>query len=187
MKKFRKKIFTARFFFNDLGYFLRNTADIIEANRNKKIPGSLKEKIMLVTAAVNGCTYCIWLHGNLAVASGVSNDEIKKLLSFQFNADTSDEELMALLYAQHFAETSRNPDQGMTQKLVDFYGDQTAKHIILLLRLVYFGNLMGNTTDAFFSRCKGIPAENSNVVFEILFFLLTFWFMIPWMVMSKNK
>ena len=62
----------------------------------------------------------------------------------------------------------------------------TAKHIIQFIRIIFFGNLLGNTWDAVLSRFKGKPAENSCLVFELFFFLLTFWFMGPAML-QVNK
>ncbi len=84
------------------------------------------------------------------------------MLNVQFQADASDFEVMALLYTQHFAETSRKPDDEMTAKLFDFYGEKTAKHIILFIRIIFFGNLLGNTWDVVLSSFKVNPAENSS-------------------------
>ena len=44
------------------------------------------------------------------------------MLNLQFHADAADFQIPALLYAQHYAETNRNPDGKMTKNLIDFYG-----------------------------------------------------------------
>jgi len=98
-----------------------------------------------VTTAVNECTYCAWYHAKAAVASGVSAEEVQDLLDLQFHATASDRELMALLYAQHYAETNRQPEPQMTARLIETYGARTAQHIMLAIRVISFGNLMGNT------------------------------------------
>jgi hypothetical protein len=54
----------------------------------------------------------------------------------------------------------------LPQKLFNFYGDKTAKHIKLLIRIIFFGNLYGNTWDAVISRFKGSPAKNSHSLTE---------------------
>jgi AhpD family alkylhydroperoxidase len=185
-QKFDKKIFTAKIFFTDLGFLISYGPKFRAAIRNEKISRAFIEKIMSVTTAVNGCTYCTWYHAKLAVESGISDDEVKNMLNLQFQADASDFELTALLYAQHYAETNRNPDEEMTAKLVADYGEETATHILLFIRGIFFGNLLGNTWDAVLSRLKGNPAENSSVIFEIFFFLLTFMVMIPAMILSKD-
>jgi len=184
---FDKKIFTPRVFFNDIGFFLSKIPGIISALRNKQISKAFIEKIMTITTAVNGCSYCSWFHAKQALASGISEEEIKNMLNLQFQADASDFESMALLYAQHYAETNRQPDEEMTQKMIEFYGKKTSGHIYLFIRLINFGNLYGNTWDAVLSRFKGNPAEKSNVIFEFFFFLLSFWFMFPLMVLSEGK
>ena len=65
---------------------------------------------MKVTSTVNGCTYCSWFHTKQALSSGISKEEIKKMINLQFQAETSDFELAALLYVQYFAKTDRKPE-----------------------------------------------------------------------------
>lgn len=186
-KNFDKRIFSPGLFFNDTGFLISRIPQIISALRNKQISKAFIEKIMTVTTAVNGCTYCTWFHAKQALASGISEEEVKNMLNLQFQADASDFETLALLYAQHFAETDRQPEEDMTQKFKEFYGEKTAGHIYLFIRLINFGNLYGNTWDAVLSRLKGNPAEKSPVLFEFFFSLLSFWFMIPIMAWSKEK
>ncbi|MEN8122576.1 MAG: carboxymuconolactone decarboxylase family protein [Bacteroidota bacterium] len=157
----------------DLGWLIRNAKQFSRAKKAKRVSRSFMEKIMLVTTAVNGCVYCAWYHAKLSVKSGINRDEVKSLLNLQFNADSDDFETLGLLYAQHYAETDRKPDEEMTDKLFKFYGEKTTKDIILYIRAIYFGNLAGNTFDAFLSRRKGIKAKKSNALFEFVFFLFS--------------
>ena len=108
------------------------------------------------------------------------------MLNLQFHTDASDFEIIGLLYAQHYAETDRKPDTEMKQNLVDFYGNKTANHIILIIRMIYFGNLSGNTFDAFLNRFKGKKAANSNVIFEFFFFIFNVPFLLPLMPFVKK-
>ena len=185
---FHKRIFTAGTFFNDIGYLIIHTPQIIAALHDKAIGKAFQEKIMTVVTAVNGCTYCTWFHAKVAVESGIREDELKNLLNLQFQTDAAEREIPALLYAQHYAETNRNPTSEMTEKLYAFYGEKTALHIILFIRMIYFGNLSGNTWDAVISRLKGKPAKNSSIFFEMFFFLCSSLLMLPAMIMvKKNK
>ncbi len=186
-KNFDKKIFTFRLLLNDLAFLISNTRNISAAMRNKQLGKVFMEKVMSVVTAVNDCRYCTWFHAKKAAASGISEKEIKNMLNLQFHSDASDFEVPALLYAQHYAETNRNVDKEMTKKLIDFYGEKTAKHIILMIRMIFFGNLSGNTFDAFISRLKGKKAENSNVIFETVFFLLNAPFMLPLIPFTKKN
>ncbi len=144
-QSFDKKIYTAGLLARDIGFLLGKSPDIIRAMRNPTISRAFIEKIMTVTTAVNGCVYCAWFHAKQAVASGISPAEVQNMLRLQFQADATEFELTGLLYAQHFAETNRQPDPAMTQNLVDTYGEETAQHIILFIRMIFFGNLYGNT------------------------------------------
>ena len=169
---FDKKIFTAEIMAKDIGFLLLNSSKIIEVIRDKKITRAFIEKIMTVTTAVNGCVYCTWFHAKQAIESGISEEEVRNMLNLQFQADATEFETMALLYAQHFAETNRNPDPAMTKNLFDYYGEKTANQITLFIRMIFFGNLYGNTWEAVLSRFRGVPAPNSNIIFEFVYFLL---------------
>lgn len=186
-RQFHKRIFSAATLLGDLGYLLVRFPRIVGALLDKEISRAFREKIMVVTTAVNECGYCSWFHAKQAVASGVSADEVADMFQLQFQASASPHELTALLYAQHFAETNRNPDAEMTARLFDDYGERTAKHILVLIRTIFFGNLFGNTWDAVLSRFKGNPAEGSSKTFELVFFALVFWFMwIPMLLTRKG-
>ena len=183
---FGKRIFTARAFLEDFGFLIAHTPQIIWAFRDQKISQATVERIMTVTTAVNGCRYCSWFHARRALESGIGEEELRNLLDLQFQADSDGFEAMALLYAQHFAEANGRPDPEMTSKLLDYYGNGTARHILLFIRMISFGNLLGNTWDAVLSRLKGNPAEDSSLVFELSFFMLTFWYMLPAMFLINE-
>ena len=185
-QKFNKKIFTFNILLNDSFFLLINFSEIIAAMRNKKISKSFREKIMTVVTAVNGCIYCTWFHAKQSIKSGISEEEVKNILSLQFKADASDFEIIGLLYAQHYAETNRKADKKMEEKLFDFYGKKTANHIYIIIRMIFFGNLLGNTFDAFLSRLKGNKAENSNVLFEFFFFIINAPFLLPILPFTKR-
>lgn len=178
-KEFTRKIYTFSSLIKDVKDLLSNAKNFARAKKKKLISKAFREKIMLVTTAVNGCVYCAWYHAILSVKSGVHRTEINKLLKLQFNTDANDYETLALLYAQHYAETNRNPEKEMTQKLFSFYGNEVANAIILYIKAIYFGNLSGNTFDAFLYRLKGIKAPNSNVLFEFIFFFLSAPILLP--------
>lgn len=186
---FDKKIYTAWLLLKDLGFLLTRLPLMRGAARNPKISKAFVEKIMAVTTAVNGCVYCRWFHAKQAVAAGITDEEVRNLFDLQFQADASDFELMALLYAQHYAETDRRPDDDMSARLVETYGPRTAGHIMLYIRMIYFGNLAGNTWDAAISRFAGAPAPRSSVVFELVFVGLAAWVMVPilWLMRRERR
>lgn len=184
---FNKNIYTAPLLLSDLGYLILRIPSIISALIDKNINRGFIEKIMTVTSAVNGCSYCTWFHARQAIASGISEEEVMNMMDLQFHANASDFEIMALLYAQHYAETQRKPEEEMTRKFRESYDKKTGDDIYLFIRLINFGNLFGNTWDGIISRFKGRPAKNSSFIFESFFFLFTFWFMFPLMAISKER
>jgi AhpD family alkylhydroperoxidase len=188
MNNYQGKIYTAGQYIKDIGFVIISIPRLTGAFRNKNISKSFAEKIMLVVTAVNGCRYCSWFHARQAAASGMSSEEIKDILDLQFHARAADYEIPALLYAQNYAETDRNPDALLTEKLIESYGDKTAGDINLYIRMIFFGNLSGNTFDAFLSRMRGAKAEKSSLLFELIFFILNFPFLFPLtFVLNKKK
>lgn len=186
-KSFDKKVFTAVLLIEDIGYFLFNIPLMFRSFQDNKISKAFREKIMTVTSAVNGCSYCTWFHAGQALSGGMHEAELKDMLNLQFNSNASEFETMALMYAQHYAETNRNPESEITKKLITHYGSRTAGHIMFFIRMIFFGNLFGNTWDSVISRFKGKPTENGSIIFEIGFFIASFWFMIPIMIVSNKS
>lgn len=176
-ENFNRNIYTFKTFRQDLKFMFGHRKMIKKTMRD--LDHAFVEKIMTVVTAVNGCRYCAWFHARQAVSSGISPEEVQQMMKLQFQADASEEELMALLYAQHFAETRRNPSPEMTEKLVAAYGAEKAEEIRIVIRMITFGNLSGNTFDAFLSRFKGIKAEGSNPFFEFMFFIFGAPFLLP--------
>lgn len=185
---FDRKVFSTKIFWSDIGYLLWNIRGIITAMRNPELGKTFMTKTMLVVTAVNGCSYCSWFHAKQAVSSGMSEDEIRDMLNLQFETGATAFEVPALLFAQHYAETDRQPDPEMLTGLNETYGADTAHHIMLFIRMIFFGNLFGNTFDAFPSRLRGEKAPNSSLLFEVTFFLLTAWLMYPlkWLMNRKK-
>ena len=87
---FDRKIYSFLLLINDLGFMVLRIPQLIAASRNSDISKSFSEKIMLVVTGINGCTYCEWFHAKQAISSGLSREEIKNMLSCQFDADSSD-------------------------------------------------------------------------------------------------
>ncbi len=179
MESFDRRIFTRRLLAQDVRYLFCHTREISDLMRSRTVTRAFMERIMSVVTAVNDCPYCSWYHAKQALESGVDPDELRRLVSLEFYADASDLELPALLYAQDYAETNRHPDPFVRRRLVEFHGDETAGHISLAIRMITFGNLAGNTFDAFLSRLEGAPAPGSSAAFEFLFFVCSAPFLLP--------
>jgi len=101
---------------------------------------------MLAVTAVNGCRYCSYFHAKQALKSGITTGEISKLLSGDVT-NCLEEEAMAVIYAQHWAESDAHPDPEAVQGLQQAYGVEKTEAIHLMLRMIRMGNLLGNSWD----------------------------------------
>ncbi|MHA1305407.1 MAG: carboxymuconolactone decarboxylase family protein [Candidatus Heimdallarchaeaceae archaeon] len=154
--------------------------------RSERISRAFRERIMLVVTSVNGCRYCAWGHIDWAKESGCTDEEIEELMKFNFNI-CSKEESVALMFAQHYAETGGKPQDESLQRLKDFYGEEEAENILMIIRIITMGNLLGNTFDAFISRLKGKPPEEGSFFFEFFVFIFGFPFLIPYRIKKERQ
>ena len=106
---------------------------------------------MLAVTAVYGCRYCSYFHAKRGLKSGVDSEEAVALLAGSLEMCPT-EEAIALLYAQHWAESNANPDTEAVERLERAYGAEKVKAINLALRMVRIGNLAGNLWDYFLYR-----------------------------------
>jgi AhpD family alkylhydroperoxidase len=111
------------------------------------ISPAFRERLMLVVTEVNGCRYCSYYHARLSLQAGVSQAELRTLLSGSIPSSTPSEELPALAYAQHWAESNTHPDPEARQRLVEIYGEEVVEAIEIVLRMIRSGNLLGNLWD----------------------------------------
>jgi len=163
---FSKRIYTPRSLLQDFRDILDHFHEFRSAVRSRRIDQAFAEKIMLAVTAVSGCRYCSYGHARMALASGVSPEEVDLLLGGEVG-HASPEEAPALFFAQHYAESGGHPDPEMVQKLVQTYGQERARDILAHVRMITLGNLSGNTFDALLSRLGGRPAEGSSLGSEV--------------------
>jgi AhpD family alkylhydroperoxidase len=130
----------------DMAFLARHLRLIISTSRKRVLSAAFQQRLMLAVTAVNQCRYCSWVHTRQALQSGLSGEEVRSLLSGNLE-DCPEEEALALLYAQHWAEANATPDREWVGRLVDTYGTQKAQAIDVVLRMIRVGNLMGNSWD----------------------------------------
>jgi AhpD family alkylhydroperoxidase len=145
--KFNKRTYSSlKELFTDLCFPIRNRKQLREVNNKGLLSPAFRERLMLAVTSVEGCRYCSYFHSKLALKGGISQEEIGKLLSGDFEG-CPEEEALAVLYAQHWAEANARPDPEAVQKLQEIYGSEKAGAINLMLRVIRLGNLLGNTWD----------------------------------------
>jgi AhpD family alkylhydroperoxidase len=171
---FNKRIYTLTSFKSGMHEVIAHLDDLRAAAHSKYINHAFAEKIMVVVSRVNSCRYCCYGHSRAALIAGVSETELQSLLALELKIFPTNE-VVALTFAQHYAETNCQPDPAAWQRVVSYYGEETANVILAYLRMITFGNLLGNTFDALLSRMIGKPAPNSSLSSELEVLLGVFW------------
>ncbi|MDC7226414.1 MAG: carboxymuconolactone decarboxylase family protein [Spirochaetales bacterium] len=135
---------TAGEFFRMFGGVFRTMSGMRRIPKNERIAAEFSERIMLAVTAVNQCAYCSFLHTQTALEKGVQLDQIHQILEGEIGS-FSDEEIPAVLYGQHYAETKGNVSAAAREKFISAYGASRAGHIEGYIMSVCFGNLCSNT------------------------------------------
>jgi len=131
-------------FFTLFGQMMRTMPSLKNIPRQDRVSQALSEKLMLAVCGVNQCARCSYLHTQTALEKGVTEKQIRELLSGQFAGEPA-EELPALLFAQHYAESKGEVSAEAREAAIKAYGENKVYHMSALLLAVYFGNLCCNT------------------------------------------
>jgi len=173
LARFDKRIYTPRALCTTFRWMVAESDSLRSAMRSDRISRAFSERIMLAVTAVNGCRYCSYAHTRMALQNGLSADEVRRLLAGEIG-EVAPEEVPALLFAQHYAESGELPAAEALQELRDVYGSGMAAEILTHVRMITMGNLSGNTIDALLSRLRGVPAGGSTLGRELLVLLMLF-------------
>lgn len=147
MRKFKRRFYgSLREVLTDLRSALSRRDALRSAMRGEGLDPAFRERLMLVVTGVNGCRYCSYVHAREALAEGISQDEVKALGENMFEGSPP-EEVPALLYAQHWAETDGKPDPAIRERIEERYESDVLERIEAVLLVIRMGNLMGNTLD----------------------------------------
>ncbi|MBN1484116.1 MAG: carboxymuconolactone decarboxylase family protein [Chloroflexia bacterium] len=165
-ERFDKRIYDVAMFRAALDDMFAHLDDMRVAARGGRLDRAFAERIMLALTQVCGCRYCSYAHSRTALEAGLSSAEVEAILCGEF-AGAPREQLPALLFAQHYADTFGQPDPAARQRLLDTYGPAMGRDILAYLRMILLGNLLGNTLDAFLRRLFGRPVEESSLGQEL--------------------
>ncbi len=121
----RGKVYESwREFFSDLFSMLTNTTQLT------RVYGG---RLMVAAAAVYGCRFCSWLHTREALRIGVDREELARLVGGVMEG-CPEEYSIAVLYAQHWAESNAYPDPEAVRRLEETYGEEKANLVNVVLR-----------------------------------------------------
>lgn len=145
---------------------MRTMRYMYQAKRNKELSPKFIERIMLKVTEVNDCDICSYAHTKMALEKGMSNQEIQKLLA-GIMGEVPEDELTAVFFAQHYADTRGHPTEESWKRLIEIYGLSKAKGILGSIRIIMMGNAYGIPISSFFKRLKGKPDNRSGLFYEI--------------------
>jgi AhpD family alkylhydroperoxidase len=121
-----------REFFPDVLFVLRNNIQLLRVYTGG-LPPDLRERLMVAAAAVYGCRFCSWLHTREALRIGVNKEELARLVAGVMEG-CPEEYSIAVLYAQHWAESNAHPSPEAVHRLEETYGIEKAKLVNVMLR-----------------------------------------------------
>ena len=165
-QKFMKRLYDVETFQRFIADAVASFANMRKSRKNPDITAAFSNRILLVVTHVNGCRYCTFVHTKNALEEGMSEDEVQGILGGEFDAAPSNESV-ALLYAEHYADSAGHPSPEATQKLIETYGEDTAAQILGIIRGIMVGNLHGNMIDALRNRIKRKPVPESSLWREL--------------------
>ena len=146
-KTFKKRTYRSpKEVLGDTTHILGRRKKIKALMRGESLDKQFRERLMLAVTEVNGCRYCQFAHARMALSCGLSQSEIDDLCVGVLD-NCPAEQLPALFYAQHWAESNANPDPHIRQSVMAVYGEETMQAVELSLYMIRMGNLLGNTWD----------------------------------------
>ncbi len=153
----------------------RTMSQLKKAKKHNEITPELTERIMLAVTEVNGCQICSYAHAKMALEAGLSDTEIKHMLA-GIADDIPAEDIQAVMFAQHYADTRGAPSQKSWERVIESYGLTKAKGILGATRIIMMGNVYGIPWSSFFNRLKGKPDIRSSLSYELSFMLSSLFF-----------
>lgn len=155
------------------GQFKRLIANLVSSaghtrrlQKKERISKQFTERIMMAVTEVNGCRYCSYFHTRVALQSGIEKSDIQNIFSGSFE-DAPEEEIPALYFAQHYAESGGRPESEAVNSLIEKYGEDTAREITAYIRAIMVGNAWGNMFDSLLYRIRGKPNREVSFADEI--------------------
>lgn len=161
-----KKKYTIKEFYYQLHIGVRTIKHLIKGKRNGTLSKHFIERIMLAVTEVNGCSICSYGHTKIALEQGMSEEEINMLLSGSTSTVPNDE-VKAIMFAQHYADTKGYPTKDSWQNILETYGEEKALGILSTIRMIMIGNSYLITLGALKSRFSGKPLEDSHFIYEL--------------------
>lgn len=139
---------------------------MFRARKKKDLSPMFIERIMLAVTEVNDCAICSYAHSKWALESGMSGEEIQNMIRGIID-DVPSDQIAAVMFAQHYADTRANPTPVSWRRIVKIYGINKALGILGSIRLIMIGNTYGILWSSIFNRLRGKADGRSSLRYEI--------------------
>lgn len=143
-----------------------STKYIRREKNNGNLNSKFIERIMLAVTEVNGCEICSYAHTRMALEQGMNAKEIKCMLQGEFE-NVPSEEIEAIMFAQHYADTRGNPSKASWEQIVTRYGQTMAYGILGVIRMIMIGNVYGIPLGSFKDRFRMKKDKDSSLFYEL--------------------
>jgi AhpD family alkylhydroperoxidase len=163
--KIGKKLYSVQESYWIFYHGIRTMKYLSRAKKKQELDQKFIERIMLAVTEVNDCAICSYAHSKRALESGMSGEEIHNMLAGIMD-NIPDDELAAIMFAQHYADTRGHPTRESWQRIVKIYGTSLALGILGSIRVIMMGNAFGIAVSSFFNRLKGKPDPRSSLLYE---------------------
>lgn len=165
-ERYFKKVYSHCDFYRALVAVVRSLKYLKLNRPTKLVSTQFQERIMLAVTEVNGCEACSFAHTRVALEEGLSSEEINAILSGE-SAGIPEDEIVAIMFAQHYADQKGNFSQVTWQRLVDEYGGDKAHVILAFIRMITVGNIYGMAISAIADRLRGKHTGKTSLIYEI--------------------
>ncbi|MDY0236440.1 MAG: carboxymuconolactone decarboxylase family protein [Gudongella sp.] len=169
---FGRKLYSLREYYKIMYLAFFSMPDFSSIKKNKFLNDHFIERIMLAVTEVNGCAVCSYAHTKMALEAGMTNEEIQNMLA-GVSDNVPEEEMSAVMFAQHYADSRGYPSNESWERIVEIYGLPKSKGILASIRIIMFGNASGIPLSSFFNRFKGKADERSSLLYEIGMIIVT--------------
>lgn len=162
------RLYTVGEGFRHLVLLFRTVRFVSKARKQELLDKRFMERIMLGVTQVNGCQLCSYAHTKMALEMGMEEQQIQELLGGELD-NVPSEQLKAVLFGQHYAETKGRPTQAAWDEIVTVYGKEAAKGILGTIRIMMVGNIWGVVIGLLKDRIQHRKIdERSSLGYEVL-------------------
>lgn len=138
----------------------------------KKISRKFRSEIMMSVTNVNGCKACSYFHTSELIKAGASEEELAKIKAASYEG-LNDDETLALLFAEHYADNAGAYDQETFDKIKEYYGIDKAHGILTAIKVIMFGNIYGISLGNMWDRIRFKKVSNAKFFTDLYILIFT--------------